>query len=111
MTAPREPFVSQLRARGEPLVMATPGGPSITVRVEMPETWDTLKAVVSPDEPIVGLKVRALELLNPMSEFHDEYMFKLRGWEVLDENASIAACGAVDGSIFLLTYRKRRPVR
>jgi hypothetical protein len=30
---------------------------------------------------------------------------------VLDEGASLAAAGAVDGSIFLNTYRLRRPVR
>jgi hypothetical protein len=34
-----------------------------------------------------------------------------RGWEVLDEGQSIADVGALDGSIFLLTNRRRRPVR
>ena len=36
---------------------------------------------------------------------------KLRGWEVLDEGASLADAGATDGSIFLLTHRRRRPVK
>jgi hypothetical protein len=41
----------------------------------------------------------------------DDFVLKLNGWEVLDETASLAATGAVDGSIFLVTNRKRRPVR
>ncbi len=106
-----EPFVVQLRARGKALQIAPVGARALTVRVEMPEVWDTVKAIVSPDEPVVGLKVRALEALYPMNEFHEEFVLKLSGWEVLDENATLAAAGAVDGSIFLLTHRRRRPVR
>jgi hypothetical protein len=41
----------------------------------------------------------------------EEFVMKLRGWEVLDESASLTDAGAIDGSIFLLTYRRRRPVR
>jgi len=33
------------------------------------------------------------------------------GWEVLDEAASLADVGVIDGSILLLTFRRRRPVR
>jgi hypothetical protein len=77
----------------------------------MPEVWDTVRAIVSPDEPVVALKVRALEALYPEGDFHEDFVVKLRGWEVLDETVSVAATGAVDGSIFLLTHRRRRPVR
>lgn len=108
MTAP---FVTQLRTRGDVLQMAPAAAPSITVRVEMPEVWDVVRAVVSPDEPVVGLKVHALAALYPDGERHGEFVMKLRGFEVLDENVSLAAAGAVDGSIFLLTFRRRRPVR
>lgn len=108
---PSTPFVGQLRSRAGTLQLAAPGAPSIMVRVEMPETWDTIRVDLSPDEPVIGLKVRALEALNPAAEFHEEYVLKLRGWEVLDENASVSAAGAVDGSIFLLTSGRRRPVR
>jgi hypothetical protein len=106
-----EPFVAQLRARGTAIEIATAGAPSITVRVEMPEIWDTVKAVVSTSTPVRELKVRALEALYPVDEPVDEFVLKLRGWEVLDENATIAAVGARDGSIFLLTHRRRRAVR
>jgi hypothetical protein len=91
--------------------MASPGAPAITVRVEMPEVWDVVRVAVSPDEPVVGLKARALAALLPTGEVPDAFVMKLRGFEVLDESASLAAIGAVDGSIFLLTYRRRRPVR
>jgi hypothetical protein len=105
------PFVAQLRTRGDALTLARPDSPSITVRVEMPEVWDTVRAVVSPDEPAAVLKMAALDALYPHGEPPDAFVMKLRGFEVLDENASLAALGAVDGSIFLLTFRRRRPVR
>jgi hypothetical protein len=107
----KSPFVTQLRARGDALQLASAGAPSITVRVEMPEVWDTVKAVVSPDAPVVELKSRALEALYGLGESRDDFVFKLNGWEVLDESATVAKAGAVDGSIFLLTHRRRRAVR
>jgi hypothetical protein len=108
MTAP---FVSQLRTRGDVLQLAPAGTPAITVRVEVPEVWDTVRAVVSPSESVVGLKMRALAAIYPSGGLHEDFVMKLRGWEVLDENVSLDAAGAVDGSIFLLTHRRRRPVR
>ena len=108
MTAP---FVSQLRSRADALQLAGPGEAAITVRVEMPEKWDTVKAVVSPMAAARALKVAALQALFPSDEPHDEFVLKLRGWEVLDEGASLTEVGAVNGSIFLLTHRRRQPVR
>ena len=108
MTAP---FVTQLRARGAALQIAAAGAPAITVRVEMPEVWDTVKAVISPSEPVMTLKVAALDALYRTGESHEDFVLKFRGWEVLDEHASIADAGATDGSIFLLTQRRRRAVR
>ncbi len=106
-----QPFVTQLRARGVALQLAPAGAPSITVRVEMPEVWDTVKAVVSANEPVVSFKVHALEALSPVSSDHAEFVLKLHGWEVLDESVTLADAGAKDGSIFLLTNRRRRAVR
>ena len=105
------PFVAQLRTRADVIQMAPADASAITVRVEMPEVWDVVRVAVSPDEPVLSLKVRALAALYPPGDFHDEFVMKLRGFEVLDENASLVSVGAVDGSIFLLTYRRRRPVR
>ena len=107
-----EPFVTQLCTRGTAIELASSTGPEITVRVEMPEVWDVVRVNASPDERAVTVKRRALEVLMPGAELRDdEYVLKLNGWEVLDETASLAATGAVDGSIFLVTHRKRRPVR
>ena len=107
-----EPFVTQLRTRGNTIELAAPNGPAITVRVEMPEVWDVVRVHASPDERAITVKRRALEALMPGAELHDEdYVLKLNGWEVLDEGASLAATGAVDGSIYLVTGRRRRPVR
>ncbi len=107
-----EPFVAQLRTRGSIIELASPNGPAITVRVEMPEVWDVVRVHASPDERAVTVKRRALEVLMPGADLRDDdFVMKLNGWEVLDETASLAATGAVDGSIFLVTNRKRRPVR
>ena len=105
------PFVTQLRTRGDAIQMATPGTDTITVRVEMPEVWDVVRVVVSPSEPVLGVKVRALAALYPNGEFHDEFVMKLRGFEVLDENASLTEAGVLDGSTLLLHPRRRRPGR
>ncbi|MDQ2666209.1 MAG: hypothetical protein M3Z05_09385 [Gemmatimonadota bacterium] len=105
------PFVAQIRARADALVLTGGTGVAITVRVEMPETWDTVKAIVSPDTPALSLKLAALDALFPSAEGHEAFVLKFRGWEVLDENASLLDVGAVNGSIFLLTHRRRQPVR
>ena len=105
------PFVAQLRARGEALQLAPAGAPSITVRIEMPEVWDTVKAVVTPESRVADLKISALTALFGVGHAPDSFVLKLHGWEVLNENATLAAAGAMNGSIFLLTHRRRRAVR
>ena len=105
------PFVTQLRTRGDAVQLAAPGTPAITVRVEMPEVWDTIKVVVSLQSLVASLKARALEALYPVGANPHEFVLKLNGWQVLDESATLAAAGAKAGSIFLLTHRRRRAVR
>jgi hypothetical protein len=102
-------FVSQLRARPGTIVIDGPD--PITVRVQVPEVWDVVRVQLPRTEPVLALKVRALDALYPDAGFHEDFVLKLGGWEVLDENATVAETGAVDGSIFLLTNRRRRPVR
>jgi len=106
------PFVASLRTPPSTIRIAPPeGADTITIRVEMPEVWDVVRMVAAPSQPAVEVKLRAIEALCPEVEFHEELVLKLRGWEVLDENASLAEVGVVDGSILLMTYRRRRPVR
>ena len=104
-------FVYQLRARGDVSRMAAPGAPAITVRVEVPEVWDVVRIAASPDETVRALKTRAIAAAYPAAADPEELVMKLRGFDVLDEGMSLASAGAVDGSTFLLTNRRRRPVR
>ena len=105
------PFVTGLRARTATIRLAPDGVDAITIRVEMPEIWDVVRIAVSANEPVLAVKVRALEALFPEAQLHEDFVVKLRGWEILDEAASLADAGVIDGSILLLTHRRRRPVR
>lgn len=111
MSASTAPFTSQLRSRPEILRLGTDSEPVITVRVQVPEVWDTLRVDAPADTPVVVLKSRALEVLMPDAPHHEEFVVKLAGWEVLDERVSLAEAGAKNGSIFLITSRRRHPVR
>lgn len=104
-------FVAQLRSRPGVVRLAPDGDRHITVRVQMPEVWDVIRVETPPDTPVAALKARALEALFPQRDGDHEFVLKLNGFEVLDESASIAESGARDGSTFLLTHRRRRPVR
>ncbi len=105
------PFVTGLRSRSATIRLAPEGVDAVTIRVEMPEVWDVVRIVVAPGEPVLAVKVRALEALFPEAEMHQDFVLKLRGWEILDEGASLADVGVIDGSILLLTHRRRRAVR
>ena len=105
------PFVAGLRTPPRTIDLARKGEQAITVRVEMAEVWDALRMTVSPNEPVVTIKRAALDALGAADAPAEEFVMKLRGWEVLDEGASLTDAGATNGSIFLLAYRRRRPVR
>lgn len=112
MTAP---FVTELRSRPGVSVLPQSGtdsaGEVLHLRVEMPEVWDVARIDASPADPVLAVKVHALAALYPKAASHEDFVMKLRGIELFDESASLADAGARDGSIFLLTYRRRRPVR
>jgi hypothetical protein len=105
------PFVNSLRVSGEPLRVGESTASLLDFRVEMPEVWDTIRVAAPASEPVVNVKAAALERLSPGAIAHEEYVMKLDGFEILDESASLAQVGVVDGSTFLLTGRRRRPVR
>lgn len=105
------PFVSNLRVRKTVIRLAPEGAEAVTIRVEMPEVWDVVRMEVLPTQAVLEVKMRALEALYPDGEAQSEFVLKLRGWEILDETETLAAAGAIDGSILLLTHRRRRPVR
>ena len=106
------PFTASIRTKGADSVrLGAPDAKSITVRVEVPEVWDLVIVHAPAAESVLAVKVAALRSLYPDSEHADDWVIKLGGFEVLDESASLAQAGAVVGSIFLLTGRRRRPVR
>ena len=108
MTAP---FVAQLRSRPGIVRLGADGQPRITVRVQLAEAWDTLRVETPSGESVAALKSEALAALVPNGDPPEAFVVKLNGFEVLDENVSIAESGATNGSTFLLSYRRRRPVR
>lgn len=103
--------VTQLRARADTLDLAAPDAEAITIRVQLLEAWDMVRVRVSPTEPVITVKVRALDALDPAAEFHEGYVVKHRGVLILDEDASLASAGVVDGTTLLITARRRRPIR
>ena len=106
------PFVTSLRTRpGVVTVGDVSSGNVLHLRAELPEVWDAVRIDVPATEPVLSFKVHALQALAPGAQFHDDYFIKLHGCEVFDETQSLQAVGAVDGSIFLITHRRRRPLR
>ena len=104
-------FVSQLRSKRPPLELAPPGPDTITFRVQVAEFWDAVRVTARPETPLREIKERVVAEFYPDYPYHDEFVLKLNGWEILDENAPISESGIVNGSIILLGDRRRRPVR
>lgn len=105
------PFVTTLRSRKGTLRLAPEGAPAITVRVQMPDVWDAVRIQVMPGDQVLEVKKYALEALFPEYNVLDDFILKLHGWEILDETQSLTDAGVLDGSILLVTFRRRRPVR
>ena len=104
--------VEALRARPGVvrLAGATGGGDALDVRVQIPEVWDAVRFDVPPTVSVLEVKRHALAELLPNRPKEQDYVVKLRGYEILDESVSLAAAGARTGSTLLITSRRRRPV-
>jgi len=106
-----EPFVASLRtSQHTPIAVGVQGPDALSIRVEVPERWDVALLSAASTASVADVNLPALRAVSPDDDA-SEYVIKLRGFEVLDESVSIATAGARDGSIFLLTHRRRRPVR
>jgi hypothetical protein len=104
-------FTNSLRTAPDVLRVGADGAVRLAFRVQLLDAWETLAVEASADTPVRIVKERVVEAIMSASEDPEEYYVKLGGWEVLDENLSVAACGATNGSTFLVSGRRRRPVR
>ncbi len=103
-------FVSGLRTRGEPLKLGSNTTAPLQLRAQVLEAWDAIRVDADPSASVRSLKELALRELYPDFRHADEYVVKLHGFEILDESAPISSTAARNGSIFLITDRRRRPV-
>ncbi len=81
------------------------------LRVQLLERWDRMAFDVKPDTTVSALKNEALAAFGLRDAVPADFVVKLRGWDVLGEQGTVAESGARDGSTYLMTYRRRRPVR
>ena len=102
-------FVTSLRARPGTIVLGAGYG-ALVLRVEMPERWDVVRVTAQPAETVLAVKVAALAALMPGAD-HRRWVMKLWGAEIASESDTLLESGAKNGSTFLLTHRRRRPVR
>ncbi|MGI8507934.1 MAG: hypothetical protein ACR2MQ_01260 [Gemmatimonadaceae bacterium] len=106
------PFVASLRSREGVIVIGEAAGDNVLhLRVEIPEVWDVVRVDAQTTEPVRAIKLNALNALCPKALFPDDYVVKLGGAEVMDESMSVIEAGAKNGSIFVVTHRRRRPLR
>lgn len=106
------PFVASMRSREGVIVIGDAAGDNMLhLRVEVPEVWDVVRVDAQSTEPVRAIKLNALNALCPKALFPDDYVVKLGGAEIFDESMSVTAAGAKDNSIFVVTHRRRRPVR
>jgi hypothetical protein len=104
-------FVAQLRTGRPPIRLQNAGADAITLRVEASDIWETVRVVTPPDAPGRDNKQRVVSELFSDRRPPGQFVLKLRGWEILDEQETLSQAGVVDGTILLLAYRRRRPVR
>ena len=104
-------FVDQLRSHRAALELAPAGADTLSFRVQGADQWDAVRVTARADTPVREVKERALAIFHPGYQYHDDFVLKLRGWEVLDEGAPIGQSGVGNGSILLLGDRRRRAVR
>ena len=103
-------FVGTLRTRGEAFKLGSPTGKPMKVRAQVLEAWDAIGIDADPAASVRSLKQLALRELYPENIPETEFVVKLNGFEVLDEDIPLSASGARNGSTFLITDRRRRPV-
>jgi hypothetical protein len=105
------PFVSELRTTDEVIVLGGGDGNVLHLRVQSAELWDTLRVDAPDSASVKQVKLAALDKFFPDGYSIGEFVVKLRGFEVLNEDESLSSSGVRNGSTLLLSRRRRRPVK
>jgi len=105
------PFVSELRTTDDVVKVGGSDGDTMHLRVQSAELWDALRVDAASLSSVGEVKKAALSRFFPDGAPIADFVVKLRGFEILDESATLAASGAKDGSTLLLARRRRRPVK
>ena len=108
MTAP---FVSELRTTDDVMRVGGGNGGVLHLRVQAAELWDILRVDAAASSSVREVKAAAVDRFFPGGYVGGDLVVKLRGFEILDEVATLESAGVKDGSTLLLTSRRRRPVR
>ena len=107
-------IVSTLRARPNLVRLGANGNAAdtIVVRAQVPEVWDAVRIEAARSATVLEVKRRALaELVPDEAADAEQFVVKMRGFEVLDETLSLHDAGVRNGSTLLITSRRRRPVK
>ena len=105
------PFVTHVRTNGEVVRLGSGDESVLHIRVQVAELWDSVRVDAPGSEPVISVKRAALDALYPEGVDPEEYVVRLHGFEILDENVGLVTAGVRDGSILLLVKRRRQPVR
>jgi hypothetical protein len=105
------PFVTELRTDASVIILGDETADALHLRVQVAELWETIRIDAPRSESVLAVKTAALASFYPEGAFASEFVTKLHGFEILDEEASLDATGVRDGSTLLLIHRRRRPVR
>jgi hypothetical protein len=108
MTAP---FVNELRTTDDVIRVGGGDGSVFHLRVQAAELWDTLRVDAPASGSVMSVKTAALDSFFPLGYNANEFVVKLRGFEIIDEERSLESAGVKDGSTLLLSQRRRRPVK
>ena len=108
MTAP---FVTEIRTADDVIRVGGGNGAVMHLRVQVAELWDTVRVDAPGLTSLAEVKNAALAAFFPTRVQASEFVAKLRGFEILNEDDTLGQCGVRDGSTILLARRRRRPVK
>ena len=74
---------------------STSPGYAITIRVEASDIWETVRVTALPSTAVSEVKQRVVASLFAEGELPDDFILKLKGWEMLDMRATLVEAGPV----------------